>query len=220
MTMVRYEWNEQRCREYADGMRPMVRFDHKRWARMAEQDLRAGGLGRGAITILDVACGPAFLLLEAGQRLPRARLVAQDASETMLRIAEEEAARYGRSIETVRCPAEELDLEDASVDVATCKQLLHEVRAADRVISELARVVRPGGRAYVIDFDADGSRLMAGAIRLMLRLTRGREVADSMWSSFRAGLPGARVRDLLLAAGFDRADYRRAGMNYFVVGVR
>lgn len=218
--MVRYEWNEQRCREYADGMRPMVRFDHRRWARMAELDLREVGLGHEAITVLDVACGPAFLLLELGQRLPRARLIAQDASETMLQIAKEEAGRHGRSIEAVQCPAEALDLEDASVDVATCKQLLHEAGDVDRVISELARVVRPGGRTYIIDFDADGSRLMAGGIRLMLRLTRGREVADSMWSSFRAGLPGARVREWLLAAGFERAEYRKAGMNYFVVGVR
>ena len=56
-------------------------------------------------SILDIATGPAFLLLELGKRIPSASLTGQDAAEPMIRIAREEAARAGLTIQTITTEA-------------------------------------------------------------------------------------------------------------------
>ena len=215
--MVIYEWTEELCRTYAEGLRPMLRFDHRPWARRIAKLLPDDQPGR---TIVDIATGPGFLLLELGRLVPHARLVAQDQAEPMLAIAREEAQRYYLHLETVASPAERLDLPDACVDVLVCKQLLHEAADVDRTLSEMARVVRPGGAAFIIDFDADGSRLLALCVRAFLRVTRGRTIGDSFWSSFSSGLAGASVREKLAAAGFAEARYERHGFNYLIRAIR
>ena len=56
--------------------------------------------------------------------------------------------------------AEELPLADASVDLITCVYLLHEVPADVRlrIAAEFARVLRPGGRAVIVDSLQHGDR--------------------------------------------------------------
>jgi ubiquinone/menaquinone biosynthesis C-methylase UbiE len=73
--MKLYDWDESLCQAYANGLRPMVSFDHGQWA--AKIARRLGDLPPGS-TVLDVATGPGFLVLEIGKRLPDTRLVGQD----------------------------------------------------------------------------------------------------------------------------------------------
>jgi ubiquinone/menaquinone biosynthesis C-methylase UbiE len=215
--MSLYEWNEELCRTYADGLRPVVPFDHAPWARRIVRGL---GAVPPATTVLDVAAGPGFLLREIGKRLPGARLIAQDQAEPMLAIARREAESAGLRIETICCPAEALALAEASVDVATCKQLLHEAGDVDRTLEEMARVLKRPGIAFLVDFDAQGSRAAALATRALLRLTRGAAIARSFWRSFQAGLAGDRVREAMVRAGFREVQYQRFGFDYFIVGRR
>jgi len=212
-----YEWNEATCRQYADGMRPMTRFDHRRWAERIAREI--SGLPPGA-TLVDLATGPAFLLTAIGKLAPGLALVAQDRAEPMLAVAREEAAAAGLSFATVCCPAESLALDDGAADVVTCKQLLHEADDPRQVVAEALRVLKPGGRLFLIDFDADGSRLAAAAVRTLVTLMGGLAMARAFWRSYKAGLRGVDVRAMLLEVGFEHATYEKAGFNYFVGGTK
>jgi ubiquinone/menaquinone biosynthesis C-methylase UbiE len=211
--MVEYDWTEDLCRSYAEGIRPIVKYDHRRWAARIAAELT--NLPPGA-TVMDIATGPGFLLLELAQRLNQPQLLAQDGAAPMLAIAREEAARAGVAITTLECPAERLARDDGSVDVVTCKQLLHEAGQVKQTLAECYRVLKPGGRAFLIDFDAEGSWLAPRLLWAFLRLTRGREMAADFWKSYCAGLPGSQVRKQLLDAGFNRVDYVKAGPNYLM----
>ncbi len=213
--MVEYEWNEEMCREYAEGIRRVVKFDHGPWAGKIADRLKDLPAESG---VLDVASGPAFLLLELAGRLKSPKLTAQDYSRHMLEIARANARTAGYEIETLECPAEKIALADDSMEVVACKQLLHEAKDVERSISEIARVLKPGGKAFIIDFDADGSRIIARMIKLLLRVVSGREMANGFWSSFCSGLPGAKVRDIMLDSGFNRVEYIKDGPNYFMIG--
>jgi ubiquinone/menaquinone biosynthesis C-methylase UbiE len=138
----------------------------------------------------------------------------------MLAIARCEAERAGMSIETVCSPAEALAVPDESIDVVTCKQLLHEAADVGRTLREMARVLRSPGLAFVVDFDAQGSYAMALATRTLLRVTRGAAMARDFWRSFRAGVFGGSVRDAMVRAGFRAAEYQKIGFDYFIVGSR
>jgi ubiquinone/menaquinone biosynthesis C-methylase UbiE len=214
--MVLYDWNEELCRTYAAGLRPIVPFDHRIWAKRIAREL--GSDARAAV--VDIATGPGFLAVELGKLLPGLTLIGTDQAEPMLTIARQEAARAGLELRTVGCPAERLVLADEEADVVTCKQLLHEAADVTGVLREAARILKPGGRLFLIDFDATGSTLAALVVRTFLTLTRGRVIGQSFWRSFNSGLPGTEVRDRLLDAGFSRVEYRRAAFDYFIVATK
>lgn len=215
--MVNYEWTEELCRTYAENMRGIIRLDHRPWAKRIARKLT--GLPRGSV-ILDIASGPGFLLLELGQLLSDPRLIAQDLSEHMRKIAAEEAARYGLTIETAGGSAEAVELGDQVADVVTCKQLLHECLDVDQTIASIFRLLKPGGRAFIIDFNKDGSPLAAYLIRAFMILTRGGVIAESFWKSYSSGLSGALVEKKMRDAGFVEVEYVRSGPNYLMIGTR
>lgn len=214
--MAEHNWTPELCRSYAEGLRPVVRHDHRRWAQRIAAEL---GAQRARPTVVDVATGPGFLLRELAPLLESPTLIGQDASGHMLEIARQELGAAGYDLQTVESPAERIALDAKVADVVTCKQLLHEVADPGQVLREIARILKPGGRAFVIDFDANGSRLSARLVWGFLRLTRGAEIAANYWRSFSAGLPGVQVHDVMGAAGLE-AVCHLAGPNYFIVARR
>ncbi|HOC92023.1 MAG TPA: methyltransferase domain-containing protein [bacterium] len=211
--MVVYDWNEEFCRQYADGLRPFSRFDHGMTASMIAGELEPLP---EAPAILDIATGPAFLLIQLAKRIPNAALVGQDSAAPMLAIAREEAARAGFSIDTMFCSADNLSAADASFDIVVCKQLLHEADNPAGVISEALRALKPEGKFFLVDFDADSPKAIAVAMRVFLRVAAGRMISGNFWKSYSSGLPGVEVRKMVSEAGFENVKLKRAGMNYFI----
>jgi ubiquinone/menaquinone biosynthesis C-methylase UbiE len=132
----------------ADAMRrrlipPVVRF------------AREQGEGVGAqrpVKVLDVACGTGHLLRMLGAALPGARLFGVDLSPHYLARARETLPRE-LDVSLVCENAERLPFPDAHFDAATNVFMLHELpeNVREHVLSEMARVVRPGGLAVVAD---------------------------------------------------------------------
>jgi SAM-dependent methyltransferase len=120
-------------------------------------------------TIVDCPCGagPAFRAMDPGRAV---RYVAADLSPAMLRRARERAATRGLdSIEFVESKAEALPLEDASADLFLSFWGLHCFPDPESAIGEIARVLKPGGRAVGASF-VRGPSLRQ---RVMLRPNRG-----------------------------------------------
>ncbi|MBU0550081.1 methyltransferase domain-containing protein [Myxococcota bacterium] len=210
-------WTEAICRAYTEQLRGVIRFDHRRWAKRVDRAL--GVLREGAV-ILDVASGPGFLLFELARLRPQLTLIAHDLSPHMGIIQREEARQRGLEIEAIGGPAEAIERASATVDVVTCKQLLHECADVAQTLAEIHRVLKPGGVAFIIDFDQDGSRLAARLIHLFMRLRRGGVIADSFWRSYSAGFKGSDIKAKLEAVGFEPVIYHRSGPNYMMIARR
>ncbi|MCA1826267.1 MAG: class I SAM-dependent methyltransferase [Myxococcales bacterium] len=131
----------------ADTMRrrlipPVVRFARE-----------AGASKAKPIRVLDVACGTGHFLRMLGAALPEeAKLYGLDLSPHYIARAREVLPR-DMDVSLICDNAEHLPFLDGSFDVATSVFLLHEVPAdvRERVLSEMARVVRPGGLVVVAD---------------------------------------------------------------------
>jgi ubiquinone/menaquinone biosynthesis C-methylase UbiE len=105
------------------------------------------------LRILDVACGTGRFLRMLGAALPReAKLFGLDLSPHYIARARELLPR-GLDVSLVCDDAERMPFLDGTFDVATSVFLLHEVpgEVSARVLSEMARVVRPGGLVVVAD---------------------------------------------------------------------
>lgn len=120
------------------------------------------------------------------------RVIAVDASPEMLRAARART-RGLANVELRRGDLGELPIEDASCDAALLLLALTHVAEPARAAAELARVLKPGGRAVVVDLlrhDRDAFR------RQMGQLGNGFEPAELAALLAGAGLAAVRCRPL------------------------
>jgi demethylmenaquinone methyltransferase/2-methoxy-6-polyprenyl-1,4-benzoquinol methylase len=134
--------------------------------------------------VLDVASGTAGVAIQLARRT-KASVVGVDLTERMLRQGRDNVVSAGLAgrICLVTGRAEQLPFPDASFDSLTFTYLLRYVDDPQATLTELARVVKPGGRVASLEFCAPPSPLWRPAWWLYTRtllplgglLTGGRE---------------------------------------------
>ena len=136
------------------------------------------GLDRPAITkfvidtaepledqVLDIGTGKGLAAVELARR--GARVTTVDVSEKDLREAFVLAAGAGFAdrVEFHRADARELPFGDDSFSLVTMINVVHHLEDAPAVLSEIARVLAPGGRLVMSDFTDRGFEILEGIHR-------------------------------------------------------
>jgi demethylmenaquinone methyltransferase/2-methoxy-6-polyprenyl-1,4-benzoquinol methylase len=104
--------------------------------------------------VLDVASGTAGVAIQLARRSPNTRVVATDLTLAMLRCGQRKVQEAGlsRRISVGIARGEQLPFSDATFDALTFTYLLRYVADPQATLSELARVVKPGGVAASVEF--------------------------------------------------------------------
>ena len=112
-------------------------------------------LGR-AHAALDVGCGPGIDVAEMARRMPDGTPVSGvDASVRMFAEARQRTASYGTRVSLRIGDAAGLPYDDQRFDACRAATVLQHVPDPARVVREMARVTRPGGRVGVLEFDQE-----------------------------------------------------------------
>ncbi len=109
---------------------------------------RAWACSRASGDVLEVAIGTALNLPHYPEGV---RLTGLDLSVEMLDIARERANESGRSVELQEGDAHALPFEDGSFDAVVCTYSLCNIPDPDRAVTEMKRVLRPGGKLILVD---------------------------------------------------------------------
>jgi SAM-dependent methyltransferase len=130
---------------------------------------------RPAETILELAAGPGDTgFLAAPALAPGGRLTSTDVAPEMVAAAERRATELGLDESLVSFAVEDMEalsFDDASFDGVLCRWGLMLVPDMGRAASEIARVLRPGGRAAIAVWaDADDNDWMTAPGRSALEL--------------------------------------------------
>ncbi|MEO1015022.1 MAG: class I SAM-dependent methyltransferase [Pseudomonadota bacterium] len=101
---------------------------------------------------LDAGCGDGGFLEQVLDNFPDLDATALDLSPAYLGKARARLGRF-RNVRYRRAQVEATGLNDASIDVASCVYLFHELppKARRAAAAELARIIRPGGALVVTD---------------------------------------------------------------------
>lgn len=92
---------------------------------------------------------------------PGGTVLGVEPNPVLRRIAEERASNAGSYAEFVDGLAGALPFADESLDLVWCERVLQHVPDAQAAVADIARVLKPGGRAVLLDAD-HGSRVIAG----------------------------------------------------------
>lgn len=151
--------------------------------------------------VLDIGSGGGLdAFLAAGKVGPTGRVIGVDMTPAMLERARASAERSGiTNVEFRQGYAEELPVEDSSVDVILSNCVINLTEDKGHVFREAFRVLKPGGRLEVSDM------VTSGPMPIELRESAGG------WSECVTGaLPEQEYLDLIKQAGFMNVATRRS----------
>jgi ubiquinone/menaquinone biosynthesis C-methylase UbiE len=177
-----------------------------------------GRRGRGHVTLLDAGCGGGDVAVAMAAWARRRgfvpRVIGVDASPAIVALAFD---RVGRDVELRVGDMRALELDDESVDVATCSLVLHHLEPPDALLAlrELGRVARRG--VVVNDLVRTRTGLL-GAHLVARLLTRNPITRHDAVLSVRRAYDRGELLDLLRQAGLRPLELRgRLGYRVAIV---
>ena len=207
--------------EYARYWAPVLRETAARLIAEVEANYQLDGREGRGLRLLDVGAGTGTLAVAAARRWPDAEIVASDAAAGMMGfaqgIAEEEGVLSDGRLSFVVGAADELPLPNASFDVAVSSFVLQLVEDRLAALTEIRRVLRPGGLfVYVTWLDRESREPFPAAEEFDeavydLNVEEPDDSDDSIAGDVRSPRSAA---DELRRAGFVRASGREETLIY------
>jgi SAM-dependent methyltransferase len=146
-------------------------------------------------SVLDVGSGVGRFLIELLSSVGGVHGVGIDVSQRMVTTSVLRAKAAGVAVEFMLGDAQRLPFSDGSFDRVNCSLVLVHVEDPKSVVTEIARVLAPGGR--VVFFEPDADALMVDGV----------DVATAMFRQFFASFQNPdisqRLRRLVLDSGLD-----------------
>lgn len=197
------------------GMKGVVAKWYAALTKKSLEDFRA--LARrvvGEITpqssVLEVAPGPGYFAIELA-KLGDYRITGLDISETFVEIAQTNAARSGVRIDFRHGNASRMPFADEAFDFLVCRAAFKNFSEPVRALQEMHRVLRPKGRALIIDLRRDASKesidqavnemKLGAANRMLVKLTFRHMLLKRAYTK-------CEIEQLVSETKFDKADIR------------
>lgn len=233
--------------ERADGPRPGsgAMFDHiadrydllnrlislgidQRWRRRAVAALEVPRGGR----VLDLATGTADLAISIARRTEAGSVVGLDPSARMIEVGRSKLARAGLEgrVSLVLGEAERLPFSDGAFDAVSIAFGIRNVADRAQGLSEMRRVLAPGGRLAVLELSEPAGGLLGSLARFHIRTVvprlgawlSGQREYRYLQTSIAAFPRPAAFADTMRAAGFEVTAVQpfTFGVAVLYVGVR
>jgi demethylmenaquinone methyltransferase/2-methoxy-6-polyprenyl-1,4-benzoquinol methylase len=170
---------------------------------------------RPGARVLDIAAGSGDLAQSFARAAgPDGEVWLTDINESMLNVGRDRLLDAGQILPVALCDAEQLPFRDDYFDVVSVAFGLRNMTHKEHALSEMRRVVRPGGKVLVLEFSRiwEPLRPLYDLYSFSVLPRLGRWVADDADSyrylaeSIRVHPDQATLTQMMRTAGFDRVE--------------
>jgi SAM-dependent methyltransferase len=157
-------------------------------------------IGAAQGTVLEIGIGSGLNLPLYGASVRS--VIALEPSPELLRMAHGRGVGIAVPVEFLEAPAEEIPLEDASIDTVVTTWTLCTVADAPRALAGMRRVLKPGGALLFVEHGRAPET----------RVARWQDRLDPLWSRFAGGCHlNRKIDDLISGSGFriERLEHAR-----------
>ena len=188
---------------------------HRLWKRFM---LSQTGLKMG-MKALDVAGGTGDIAALLREQVGESGLVVMtDINPSMLKEGRSRLLDRGKlkNIQVIQCDAEQLPFDEDQFDCVTIAFGLRNVTVKQNALKSMFRVLKPGGKLLILEFSKPNEMLspLYDIYSFNILPTLGEWVANDRKSyqylaeSIRVHPDQDKLEQMILSAGFDRAEYR------------
>lgn len=190
-------------------------FD-KRWRRKAVEQLKALQPKR----MLDIATGTGDFAILAAEMLHPEQIIGADISEGMMEVGRQKVAEKNLSevISFMKEDCLNLSFKDNSFDAVTAAFGIRNFQDLDKGLSEMCRVLRPGGMLSIVELTTPVHFPMKQLFNVYSNtvlpiygtlISKDSSAYDYLNKSIAAFPQGERMMDILKKAGFDKVSFKR-----------
>tara|TARA_B100001996_G_scaffold11905_1_gene9951 strand:- start:176 stop:931 length:756 start_codon:yes stop_codon:yes gene_type:complete len=188
---------------------------HRLWKRFM---LSQTGLKIG-MKALDVAGGTGDIAALLREQVGESGLVVMtDINPSMLKEGRSRLLDKGKlkNIQVIQCDAEQLPFDDDHFDCVTIAFGLRNVTVKENALKSMFRVLKPGGKLLILEFSKPNEMLSPAydiySFNILPALgewvANDRESYQYLAESIRVHPDQEKLEQMILSAGFDRAEYR------------
>ena len=172
------------------------------------------------LTILDIATGTGDFAIMAAQMLNPQRLVGADISEGMMEIGRKKVREMG--LDSIISFAKEdclaLSFDDATFDAVTAAFGIRNFADLDKGLSEMCRVLKPGGHLSIVELTTPVAFPMKQLFRIYSHtvlpvygrlISKDTSAYSYLTKTIEAFPQGERMTEILRRAGFKDAGFKR-----------
>ena len=171
-------------------------------------------------TMLDIATGTGDFAILAAQMLQPERLVGADISEGMMAVGRKKVEQLGLqgTISFAKEDCLNLSYADGTFDAVTAAFGIRNFADLDRGLSEMCRVLRKGGHLSIVELTTPVSFPMKQLFKVYSHtvlplygrlISKDKSAYSYLIKTIEAFPQGERMTDILKAAGFSEASFRR-----------
>ena len=102
--------------------------------------------------IVDVGAGTGYLTHEYAKLAPKAHIAALDIEPLMIQEMQENLPKDS-PVQPVQMNDSEIPHEDKTVDIVWMINLYHELPHPERLLKDIKRALKPGGKLLIVDWD-------------------------------------------------------------------
>lgn len=166
--------------------------------------------------LLDVATGTGDMAIMAEKRLHAGKITGIDISEGMLKLGREKIEKAGltEKITLLQGDSETINFPDGAFDAVTVAFGARNFENLEKGLAEMARVLRPGGRAVILEFSKPGVFPVKQLFNFYFRyitpyigkwIAKNKTAYSYLPDSVQAFPQGAAMVDILKKTGYTQA---------------
>ena len=214
-----HQWSDDRAEKFIEAMENQIETRYEPFARKIAKTWRKYKTKQNP-TILDIGCGPAFLLMELQKIFPNSSLIGIDSSELMVSLAKKKIEEYNLSgIDIKIGKAEDIPLPDNYQTIITSLNSFHDFQDARKTLNEVFRVLEKGGFFILKDKNRSYSNWRMRINNFFLRIKLGRKDSKRYKQNPSHWLDPYELRSWMTGMGFS-VKFLSKKVNYIILGIK